>query len=67
MIGGAAARWDGMAVGSSERMVVVVGDITKLAVDAIVNAANPSLLGVVGWTGPSTGPLDRACSRNAVP
>ena len=27
-------------MGSSERMVVVVGDITKLAVDAIVNVAS---------------------------
>jgi O-acetyl-ADP-ribose deacetylase (regulator of RNase III) len=48
-----------------ERIEVLEGDITKLKVDAIVNAANRTLLGGAGWTAPFTGQQGLNCLRNA--
>ena len=41
-------------IGSS-RLELAEGDITQQETQAIVNAANTSLLGAVVWMGPSTG------------
>lgn len=48
-----------------DRFSILVGDITRSDAEAIVNAANPTLLGGAGVTGPSTRRRGRSCWRSA--
>lgn len=50
---------------NGERIRVVAGDITRLDVDAIVNAANCCCSEAEVWTVPYTGLPEGNCWRNA--
>ena len=50
-----------------DRFAIVTGDITASDAEAIVNAANRTLLGAAAWTAPSMPPQARSCWRNAGP